>query len=251
MEKRKMIQICICCSCFLAVIYGIARLDKVHRRYKNNEITTMAEKKADREVFSPQRIMYITFEDGPGLYTQDILYILDRYDIKATFFVTGIDQKYTHLLKDIQQSGHAIGLHSFSHDEKDIYSDVDAYFNDLGKISALVKKETSDVSKLIRFPMDSSMTVSTKQENMNAKLMRHCENLGFSFYNWNVDSEDENPDTSKDQIYKNVIENIKGKEEVVLRLHDGSDNKNTMLALDEILKELIRQGWEFRILEGA
>lgn len=86
---------------------------------------------------------------------------------------------------------------------------------------------------------------------MNAKLMRHCENLGFSFYNWNVDSEDENPDTSKDQIYKNVIENIKGKEEVVLRLHDGSDNKNTMLALDEILKELIRQGWEFRILEGA
>ena len=46
-------------------------------------------------------------------------------------------------------------------------------------------------------------------------------------------------------------DNIKGKEEVVLRLHDGSDNKNTMLALDEILKELIRQGWEFRILEGA
>lgn len=99
--------------------------------------------------------------------------------------------------------------------------------------------------------MDSSMTVSTKQENMSARLMKHCENLGFSFYNWNVDSEDENPNTSKDQIYKNVIDNIKGKEEVVLRLHDGSDNKNTMLALDEILKELIRQGWEFRILEGA
>ena len=251
MEKRKMIQICICCSCFLAVIYGIARLDKVHRRYKNDEITTMAEKKSKQEIFTPQRIMYITFEDGPGLYTQDILYILDRYDVKATFFVTGMDQEYTHLLKDIQQNGHAVGLHSFSHDEQEIYRDVDAYFNDLGKISALVKKETSDVSKLIRFPMDSSMTVSTKQENMSARLMKHCENLGFSFYNWNVDSEDENPNTSKDQIYKNVIDNIKGKEEVVLRLHDGSDNKNTMLALDEILKELIRQGWEFRILEGA
>lgn len=99
-----MIQICICCSCFLAVIYGIARLDKVHRRYKNDEITTMAEKKSEQEIFTPQRIMYITFEDGPGLYTQDILYILDRYDIKATFFVTGMDQEYTHLLKDINKT---------------------------------------------------------------------------------------------------------------------------------------------------
>ena len=132
MEKRKMIQICICCSCFLSVIYGIARSDKVHRRYKNDEITTMAEKKSKQEIFTPQRIMYITFEDGPGLYTQDILYILDRYDIKATFFVTGMDQEYTHLLKDIQQNGHAVGLHSFSHDEQEIYRDVDAYFNDLG-----------------------------------------------------------------------------------------------------------------------
>ena len=150
MEKRKMLQIFICCSCFLAVIYGIARLDKGHRRYREEDAAAMAAQEQDNIVFARQRIMYLTFEDGPGPYTQDILNILDDYHIKATFFVTGLNSDYTHLLKTVSAQGHMLGLHSFSHDCAKIYSSVEAYFADLGKISALVKKETNTASSTRR-----------------------------------------------------------------------------------------------------
>lgn len=252
MEKRKMIQIFICCSCFLAVIYGIARLDKVHRRYKGDEVATMAEADQNKIVFAEQRIMYLTFDDGPGQYTQDILNILDQYHIKATFFVTGINSDYAHLLKTIQAEGHALGLHSFTHDYATIYSSVEAYFEDLGKISALVKKETNSIPNLIRFPGGSSNTISQNySQNIMSKLSKHCENLGYSYYDWNVESGGGNPSLSAEQIYKNVITNVEGKNEVMLLLHDGNENKNTKDALARILKELIRQGWEFRIIDES
>lgn len=250
MEKRKMIQIFICCSCFLAMIYGIARLDKGHRRYKDDEVTTMAQTDQKKQIFARQRIMYITFDDGPGQYTQDILKVLDQYHIKATFFVSGNNSGYTHLIKVIQGEGHILGLHSYSNNPEAVYQNVETYFDDLGKISALVKKETNDIPNIIRFPSPASDTVSqTYSDHIIHKLREHCENLGYSYYDWNVSGKDEDVSLTADQIYQNVINHIQGKEEVMLALHDGNDNKNTPDALERILKELVRQGWEFRVID--
>ncbi len=252
MEKRKMLQIFICCSCFLAVIYGIARLDKGHRRYREEDAAAMASKEQDNIVFAQQRIMYLTFEDGPGPYTQDILNILDDYHIKATFFVTGLNNDYTHLLKTVSAEGHMLGLHSFSHDCTEIYSSVEAYFTDLGKISSLVKKETNTVSDFIRFPLNTDNTESLSYDTaIIAKLHEHCENLGYTYYDWNVDSGDEDPDLTADEIYENVIQKVQGKDKVMLRMHDGNTQKATKEALPRILKELVRQGWEFRIIDDS
>ena len=88
----------------------------------------------------------------PSANTEKILDILKEYNAKATFFVTGNNQKYDNLMKRAHDEGHAIGLHTYSHDYKEVYASEKAYFKDLKKISDLVEKITGEKSYLIRFP---------------------------------------------------------------------------------------------------
>ena len=94
--------------------------------------------------------------------TGKILDILKKYNAKATFFVTGNNQKYDSMMKRAYDEGHAIGLHTYSHDYKEVYASEKAYFEDLKKISDLVEKVTGEKSHIIRFPGGSSNTVSAQ-----------------------------------------------------------------------------------------
>jgi len=67
------------------------------------------------------KTVYLTFDDGPTKYTPEIIEILAKYEILATFFVVG-NTEYTHYMRDIVENGHAIGLHSYNHKFKEIYS---------------------------------------------------------------------------------------------------------------------------------
>ena len=62
------------------------------------------------------RNVYLTFDDGPSVHTNEILDILKEYDVKATFFVVGKEgEKYEELYKRIVEEGHTLGMHSYSH----------------------------------------------------------------------------------------------------------------------------------------
>lgn len=87
-----------------------------------------------------EKVIYLTFDDGPSKYTPQVLKILDKYKVKATFFVTGQNPKYFSYIKTASKKGHAIGLHSYTH-KYSIYKSTSAYFKDLDKIQALVKKK--------------------------------------------------------------------------------------------------------------
>ena len=71
---------------------------------------------------SNEKIVYLTFDDGPSGNTDKILTILDQYQAKATFFFcTGCHREYNYLIKKAYQKGHTIGLHSYQHEYPDIY----------------------------------------------------------------------------------------------------------------------------------
>ena len=97
---------------------------------------------------SDEKVVYLTLDDGPSKNTQAVLDILDKYNAKATFFVTGAMPEYT------------IGMHTYSHDYAKVYASVDAYFQDLDQIGQLVKEEIGYVPCFIRFPGGSSNTIS-------------------------------------------------------------------------------------------
>ena len=65
--------------------------------------------------------VYLTFDDGPSIYTNDILDILDRYQVKATFFVVGREgTDAEEALQRIVEDGHTLGMHSYSHKYKEL-----------------------------------------------------------------------------------------------------------------------------------
>lgn len=82
--------------------------------------------------------VYLTFDDGPSHNTPQVLDILDKYNVKATFFVTGENARYQSYIRTAYLKGHAIGAHSYTH-KYSIYQSEETYFEDLGNIEKIIK----------------------------------------------------------------------------------------------------------------
>ena len=86
------------------------------------------------------KTIYLTFDDGPGPYTERLLDILDAYGVKATFFV--VNSEHAHLMKEITDRGHSIGIHSVTHDYGAVYASAEAYFEDLFAMQQIIYENT-------------------------------------------------------------------------------------------------------------
>ncbi|MBR3635842.1 MAG: polysaccharide deacetylase family protein, partial [Lachnospiraceae bacterium] len=118
---------------------GLSQLnqEKANRDLETKELLAEPEEPLIQEIDEalPGKKVYLTFDDGPSPNTEKILDILDEYDVKATFFVTGYQaEKHPEWYKEIVDRGHTIGMHSYSHVYSDIYSSTDAFFADIDKL---------------------------------------------------------------------------------------------------------------------
>lgn len=97
--------------------------------------------------------VYLTFDDGPSKYTEEILDILDAYDVKATFFVLGKENDYSiEMLQEIANRGHTIGMHSYTHKYADVYRSVEDFAADFYQIYSYILENTGIQSACYRFP---------------------------------------------------------------------------------------------------
>lgn len=147
-------------------------------------------------------VIYLTFDDGPGAYTNQILDVLKKYDIKATFFVTngGSDDD---ILREYNE-GHTVGLHTATHNY-DIYKSVDTYFEDLNKVQDRVTRITGTRAKYIRFPGGSSNTISRSRcKGIMTVLTSKVKEEGYRYYDWNSLVEDAGACASRKVTDKNA-----------------------------------------------
>lgn len=189
------------------------------------------------------KVIYLTFDDGPSKYTFELLDTLKKYNVKATFFVTsnGSDEA----IKRIHEDGHSIGLHTYSHNYKTVYKSATAYFEDLTKISNRVKKITGLESKLIRFPGGSSNTVSNFNPGIMTYLAKQVQLEGYKYFDWNVSSGDTaTKDTNK--IANNVIKSLRKGNNIVLQ-HDT--NYSSVKAVSKIIEYGKANGYVFKTLD--
>ena len=182
------------------------------------------------------RYVYLTFDDGPSIYTDEILDILAEYDVKATFFVCGKpDAKYTDSYKRIVDEGHTLGMHSYSHKYSDIYSSVDAFSEDFKKLRHFLYDTTDVLPRYYRFPGGSSNKVTKVDIH---ELMDVLEADGVTYFDWNVSAGDDRAGATKDTIYNNIVGNIPRFKHCIVLMHDAADKKSTVEALPEVIEAI-------------
>ncbi|MGP1612688.1 MAG: polysaccharide deacetylase family protein [Catonella sp.] len=208
--------------------------------------TVYAKKKAKKTVKKvQQKIAYLTFDDGPSENTDKVLNILDKYKIKATFFVVGLNQDKAAVkrLKEIVKRGHSLGIHSLTHNYKQIYASLDAFKKDVYAIRDFVKKSTGIDAKIYRFPGGSSNGVS--KTNMYT-IIEWLESAGFKYFDWNLGGTDAAwPAPSADKIYNDIAMYSKSNSDKIVLIHDSKGKENSVKALPKIIEKLKKEGYKF------
>ena len=205
--------------------------------------------KADEQVVPAmayyEKVVALTFDDGPSRNTKKILDILNKYDAKATFFVTGNHPEYNKYMKRAAKEGHTIGLHTYTHNYSQLYSSEEAYFDDLQQISDMVEDVTGKKSKVIRFPGGSSNMISANYvDGLMTTLTQKVQEQGYQYFDWNVDSTDA---SGNGVPVSQLVENATASDDqyINILMHDTDAKDTTVEALPEIIKYYKDKGYVF------
>lgn len=180
------------------------------------------------------KVVYITFDDGPTLNTPSILQTLEKYDAKATFFV--LEERimlYPDFIKQIHHSGNALGLHGVSHSEA-IYYTPTSPLEEMEKTNKALESVIGEESILVRVPFGSSYRLTSQQA-------KNLENEGYAIWDWNVDPRDSVGRIIPERIMANLRRDLmRCKTVPVILLHD---RKSTAAILPQMLEYLKNEGY--------
>lgn len=209
-----------------------------------------------------KKIACLTFDDGPSTtVTPVILDVLNRYNVKATFFLIGknIEKNETSmdLVEQMALSGHSIGNHTYTHEcRPDVPTslyyknliNIDRYFTELDMTNNLLKKILGQdfSSRIIRMPGGHMTRVHTGTPNLK-QFDEKLQQSGLFYIDWNAyDIDAEGGPKTADQLVKNTIATVGNKEKVILLMHDTYGKEETAKALPRIIEYLKTRGYEFK-----
>lgn len=189
------------------------------------------------------KVIYLTFDDGPSEYTQQLLDVLDKYNVQVTFFVTHAFPDYEDMIAKEYAAGHSVGIHSYTHDYNKIYASEEAYFSDLQAMQDVIVAQTDQETELVRFPGGSSNTVSNFNPGIMTMLAQKLHDQGYEYFDWNVSSGDAGETTSTDQVVENVISGIQNNSISVVLQHDSKGY--SVAAVERIIQWGQENGYTF------
>lgn len=175
------------------------------------------------------RVAALTFDDGPNPeYTKQVLDILDKYDVKGTFFLVGQSvEMYPDIVKEIHNRGHYIGSHSYTHSDMMELSDKQIRDELLGT-AKIIESIIDDEVDLFRLPYGSG----------DERVILSVPELTSVM--WNVDSQDWS-NTSMPETYNKVVEQLTGDD--LILFHDRLPH--TVETLDELIPKMLEKGYYF------
>ncbi len=224
---------------------------RVRDDYGNETVVTRTitvKAKSQPQTSTPSgKVIYLTFDDGPSAHTPKLLKILKKYNVKATFFVTNTG--YAHLIGDIVADGHAVGMHSTNHNYKKIYASEEAFFEDNAKMQSIIEKYSGVKSTLLRFPGGSSNTVSNFNPGIMSRLTKSVQDMGFQYFDWNVDSNDAGGAKTAKKVYENVINGVQNRGVSIVLQHDTKGY--SVDAVEKIIQWGLENGYTFLPLKSS
>ncbi|MEH1820186.1 MAG: polysaccharide deacetylase family protein [Nostoc sp.] len=182
-----------------------------------------------------EKVIALTFDDGPGpKNTAQILEILKKNDIKATFFMIGEMVKYfPQVAKQVAADGHVIGNHTWHHWYRRM--DVATAASEIDRTAEIIYKTTGEKTTLFRPPGGF----------LNNGLVKYAENEKYAVMMWSEESGDaERRSPQVPMLIKNVLKYAKPG--AIVLMHDGGGNRSkSVKALPEIIAGLKSQGYRF------
>lgn len=202
-----------------------------------------------------EKIVCLTFDDGPSKNTEKVLTILKKEQVPATFFVIAAENNKTYLplVQEEQRQGHQVALHSCTHEYKEIYQSPEAYWEDIERLKEQLNQYV-DAEKLtyLRFPGGSTNTVSRRYggSEIMKELKLQAEQKGYCWVDWNVCANDAvGGHPSANEIYRQVVKEAEGRTQCVVLMHDTKATGTTVEALPDIIAWFREQGYTFATVQ--
>ncbi|MGC9536297.1 bifunctional polysaccharide deacetylase/glycosyltransferase family 2 protein [Streptomyces sp. UG1] len=195
----------------------------------------------------PDTSVVLTFDDGPDPeWTPKVLDTLKRNDAHAVFFITGtMASRYPALVKRMVDEGHEIGLHTFNHPDLS-YQSKKRIDWELSQNQLALAGSVGIRSSLFRPPYSSK---SANMDNNSWPVTEYIGRRGYITIVNDTDSEDWRKPGVERIIRNSTPEPGKG---AIVLMHDsGGDRHQTVRALDRLIPQLQRQGYEFQNLTEA
>ncbi len=187
--------------------------------------------------------VYLTFDDGPGKYTGQVLDILQQYDVQATFFVLGEHAvRSPELIRRMAEEGHVIGNHTYNHSYEELYRNFREFWSQIKRTESIIHSVTGERPALVRAPGGTYGHFDDVYYNL-------LDQAGYTVVDWNVDSGDSRRSgVPAQEIVQQSTRGITERGDKVVLLHDGGARGETVKALPRIIKKYQAAGYSFAVL---
>ena len=197
------------------------------------------------------KVIYLTYDDGPSEETERLLDILDQEGVKATFFVMAQGKSLEDCkkwLKMIVDRGHAIGVHTYSHQYKEIYASPQAFLEDFKKMHDLIYEATGQKITMFRFAGGS---VNAYNKATCKAIIAEMERRGYTYFDWNVDSGDSEKGNNGKFIYDTTTQEILSHQKSIVLMHNSKAKKATVDQTAAIIEKAKAAGYRFDVLDPS
>ena len=198
------------------------------------------------EADTPQKVVYLTFDDGPKKDTPELLALLEELDVPATFFLMGASVRaFPEYAKMIVEAGYPVGCHSMSHSYKRLKESMGYVERDFERFMETMREYTDPQfsTDLYRFPGGSS--------SYSKRTKEFVRDMGLAWFDWNAMNGDAHYTFKSDEeMYRYTLSTVGAEEDVVILLmHEGK--ARTRRVLVNLVAYFRENGYEFRTLSTS
>lgn len=199
---------------------------------------------------APKGTVYLTFDDGPSENTPHLMEVLEKHQVKASFFIIGFEEADKAVLQQLASQGHTVAPHAWQHDYNSLYCSPQAFEEDFTRITSALKEIPGVNCSVYRFPGGSVNRYAPNEVLKQATELLERENI--TYFDWDIVSGD---DTAvvypAETLAQNVLACIDQYENPIILFHDASLCSTTADAVDLLIPQLKKQGYRFAPLDAA
>lgn len=217
------------------------------RQEKLPNLTEAGKENISKIYHSDTKRAFLTFDDGPSAVTSKILDTLKQENIKASFFVLGINvEARPEMVKRMYDEGHFIGIHGTSHVYSQIYQSPQSVLDEYNMCNEKIKNALGEQEynpHLFRFPggLAGGKYAEVKAQAKELLLQNNIEHVDWNALNGDAETNK----LSSEFEMKRLQETTAGKNSVVILMHDAQAKSVTADTLPQIISYLKEQGYEF------